>query len=667
MSTKSPDELAVDTLRALAMDAVEAANSGHPGAPLGLAPLGWTIFSRLRKHDPSHPEWMDRDRFVLSAGHASMLQYGLLHLAGYDLPLDELKRFRQWGSKTPGHPEYGHTPGVETTTGPLGQGFATSVGMAMAEQHLAARFNRPEHALFDHHTWVIASDGDLMEGVSAEAASLAGHLGLGKLIVFWDDNRITIDGSTEIAFTEDVLKRFEAYGWHTLEVEDGNRLEALEAAGRAAMKETARPSLVRVRTVIGYPAPKKQGTSSAHGSPLGAAEVAATKQAMGWPNEAFVVPTEMDRVRESLRMRGADAYAAWEKALGAYEAAHPALASELKDVLAGRLPKDWESKLPSFPADAKGMATRKASGAVLAALSDAVPNLVGGSADLAGSNNSYQKGKGDFPVHGGGTIPRNVHWGIREHAMASAVNGLALHGGVVPYAATFLVFSDYMRPAIRLAALMNVPARYIFTHDSIGLGEDGPTHQPVEHLAALRAIPGMTVIRPGDANEVAEGWRAMLTQRGPVALVLTRQDLPTYDRTAYGKAEGLHRGAYVFAEATGGAPKAILLATGSELSIAVRARETLEQGGVPTRVVSVPCFEFFAAQDQAYRDSVLQPSVRVRVAIEAGIRMGWERWVGDGGAYVTLDRFGASAPFEVLYKELGITAEAAVARVRELV
>jgi transketolase len=663
---KPLDALAVDTIRALSMDGVEAANSGHPGAPLGLAPLGWTIFSRLRKHDPANPEWFDRDRFVLSAGHASMLQYSLLHLCGYDLPMEELKRFRQWGSKTPGHPEYGHTPGVETTTGPLGQGFATAVGMAMAEKHLAKRFNRPGHTVVDHFTWVIASDGDLMEGVSAEAASLAGHLKLGKLVVFWDDNHITIDGGTEIAFTEDVLKRFEAYGWHTLSVDDGNNLESIEAAGRAAMKETVRPTLVRVRTVIGYPSPKKQGTSSAHGSPLGAAEVLATKQVMGWPDEKFLVPNEMKSVRDSIRMRGADAFGAWTEMKKRYAGEHAAAAADLEDAIAGRLAAGWEQKVPSFPADAKGMATRKASGAVVAALAEVLPGFVGGSADLAGSNNSYQKGKGDFGGADESAVPRNVHWGIREHAMAAAVNGLALHGGVVPYGATFLVFSDYMRPALRLAALMGAPARHIFTHDSIGLGEDGPTHQPIEHLAALRAIPGFTVLRPADANEVAYAWKAMLDCKGPAAIVLTRQDLPTVDRTTHGAAEGVLRGGYVLAEATGGAPKAILVSTGSEVTIALAARTKLEAEGVPTRVVSLPSFELFAAQDSAYRESVLPRSVRARVAIEAGVRQGWERWVGAEGGFVTLERFGASAPFEVLYEKLGITAEAAVREAKRL-
>jgi transketolase len=658
------DQLAIDTVRTLSMDAVQAANSGHPGTPMALAPLGWTIFARHLVHDPKHPDWPDRDRFVLSCGHASMLQYSLLHLAGYDLSLDEIRRFRQWGSLTPGHPEARHTPGVETTTGPLGQGFANAVGMAMAERHLAKRFNRDGHALFDHRTWVFASDGDIMEGVAAEAASLAGHLRLNKLVVFYDDNRITIDGRTELTFSEDVEKRFEAYGWNTLSVEDGNDVAALEAAAAQA-KESDRPTLVRVRTVIAWPAPNMRDTSAAHGAPLGEEEIAATKKLMGWPDEKFRVPTDLRRATDGILARGAEAYASWQTRLAAYREAHPALAKELDDALAARLPVGWDAEMPDFAADAKGLATRKASGQIIAAIAPKLGGLVGGSADLAGSNNTVQKGLPEFQDHETDGPPRNVHWGIREHAMGSCINGMALHGGVIPYGATFLVFSDYMRPAIRLACLMNIPTRYVFTHDSIGLGEDGPTHQPVEQIAALRAIPNMTVLRPADANEVRELWRVMLERRGPAALVLTRQNVPTLDRGTHASAAGAGRGAYVLADASAD-PAVVLIGTGSEVHVALAARDQLEKDGVPTRVVSMPSWELFAEQDAAYRDSVLPPAVSARVVVEAGVRMGWERWAGARGGYVTLDRFGASAPSDVLYERLGITPAAVVAEARRV-
>ncbi|MBW2461528.1 MAG: transketolase [Deltaproteobacteria bacterium] len=666
------DQLAIDTIRCLSMDAIQAANSGHPGAPLGLAPVGWLIFNALRSHDPAHPEWADRDRFVMSCGHASMLQYSLLHLSGYDLPLDELRAFRQWDSKTPGHPEFGHTAGVDTTTGPLGQGFANAVGMALAERHLAGRFNRPGHEIVDHHTWTIASDGDFMEGISSEAGSLAGHLGLGKLVVFWDDNSITIDGRTDITFTEDVVARFDAFGWHTQSVDDGNDLIALGRAAEAA-KNDPRPSLIRVKTIIGWPAPNKQNTSKAHGSPLGPEEITATKKLMGWPDESFRVPSDLGVVTDGIKARGQAGYAAWQEKFAAYRSDHPELAAAFEEAMAGKLPSGWDRGVTPFEADAKGMATRKSSGAVIAAISQTLGNLVGGSADLAASNLSYQKGFADF---GGPAVeqgpgaeagPRNVHWGIREHAMASACNGMALHGGVIPYGATFLVFSDYMRPAIRLAALMQIPVRYLFTHDSIGVGEDGPTHQPVEHLAALRTIPGMTTIRPGDANEVIEAWKAMLGRPGPVALVLTRQSMPTVDRTVMSSAEGVHRGAYVLSEAAGdGDPEVILIGTGSEVSIALAAQKDLAADGVRARVVSMPSWELFAEEDRAYRDSVLPPAVSARVVVEAGIRMGWERWVGSEGGFVTLEHYGASAPATVLYEKFGLTAEAMVAEAKRL-
>ncbi|MFW6049891.1 MAG: transketolase [Myxococcota bacterium] len=647
------DALAVNTIRGLSMDAVQAAKSGHPGTPMALAPLGWVLFSRVRRHDPAHPEWPDRDRFVLSCGHASMLHYALLHLAGYDLSLDDIKAFRQWESRTPGHPEVHHTPGVETTTGPLGQGIGNAVGMAMAERHLAARFNRPDHTLFDHHVWVIASDGDLMEGVSSEAASLAGHLELGKLVVFWDDNKITIDGRTDLAFSEDVLRRYEAYGWHVQSVEDGNDMAALERAAEAARSEP-RPSLIRVRTIIGFPAPNKQDTAAAHGAPLGDEEVAAAKKAMGWPAGLFHVPAELEKAAEQMRSRGAGWFEEWAAKVDAYRRAHPEEARELDRVLAGELPEGWDRDLPEFEADPKGMPTRKASGKVLAALAPRLPELCGGSADLTGSNNVELPGAATFVGAGEGEVPRAVHWGVREHAMGAAVNGMALHGGVIPFGATFLIFSDYMRPSLRLAALMGVPTRYVFTHDSIGLGEDGPTHQPIEQLASLRAIPGLTVLRPTDANEVRECWKLALERRGPAALVLSRQNVPVIDRARYASASYARRGAYILADAENEV-EVILLATGSEVAVALEARDLLEAEEIGTRVVSMPSWELFEEQDEGYRKRVLPPSVSARVAVEAGVRMGWDRWVGPRGSFVTLERFGASAPAPVMYEKLGVT------------
>jgi len=658
------DELAIKTIRGLSMDAVQAADSGHPGTPMALAPLGWTLFSELRRHDPAHPDWPDRDRFVLSCGHASMLQYALLHLTGYAVSLDDIRNFRQWGSITPGHPEFHVTPGVETTTGPLGQGVGNAVGMAMAEKHLAARFNRPGHELFDHRTWVIASDGDLMEGVASEAASIAGHLKLGKLVLFWDDNGITIDGSTALSFSEDVLARFASYGWHTQSVEDGEDVAALIRSARAATADD-RPSFIRVRTVIGYPAPNRSNTSAAHGAPLGADEVIATKQLMEWPTEPFFVPEELAAAAEMIRERGAKSYDAWRGRLAAYRSEHPETARELDAALAGELPKGWDSDLPSFDPDPKGIATRKASGVVLNALATKIGGLVGGSADLAGSNNTHMKGLSSFLPAAEG-IPRNVDWGIREHGMAAALNGMALHGGVIPFGATFLVFSDYMRPAVRLAALMKLPTRYIYTHDSIGLGEDGPTHQPVEHLAALRAIPNLAVFRPADANEVRECWKAALAWNGPAALVLTRQNVPVLDRTAFANPEKCARGAYTLREAGGGGPDVILVATGSEVQIALDAADVLEQEGAAVRVVSMPCWELFDQQDQAYQHDVLSPGIAAKVVVEAGVRQGWDRWVGNDAAFVTIDRFGASAPYQELYRKYGITVDGVVAEARRL-
>lgn len=663
MSVSSPTDLrAIDTIRTLSMDAVQKANSGHPGTPMALAPLGWLIFNRLRRHDPAHPWWPDRDRFVLSCGHASMLQYALLHLTGYDLSLDEIRNFRQWESLTPGHPEAFHTPGVETTTGPLGQGFGNAVGMAMAERHLAERFNTDGHQIVDHCVWVIVSDGDLMEGIHAESASLAGHLKLGKLIVFWDDNSITIDGRTDLSFSEDTCKRFESYGWHVQSVEDPNDLDVLEKAAQAA-KQDDRPSFIRVKTIIGYPSPGKQDTSAAHGAPLGVEEIERTKEALGWPTEAhFEVPEDVSQLADHARNRGREQWQEWESRLMAYRSAHPELGAELDRVLEGGLPDGWDRDLPTFEPDPKGVATRKASGEVLTALAERLPEMVGGSADLAGSNNSYLKGEADFRAEPNETPSRNVHWGIREHAMASACNGMALHRGVRPYAATFLIFSDYMRPAIRLAALMKQPVRYVFTHDSIGLGEDGPTHQPIEHLAALRAIPGMTLIRPADANETREAWIAATRREGPVALSLTRQALPTLDRTEYSSAEGLHRGAYVLSDADDA--QLVLVATGSEVALALEAQKRLAQDGVKARVVSMPCWELFGEQDAAYQREVL-PRGLAYVVVEAGTRFGWERWVGADAGFVTIEHFGASAPAGILFEKFGFSAENIVRVARE--
>jgi len=657
------DELAIKTIRGLSMDAVQAASSGHPGTPMALAPLGWALFSDLRRHDPTDPDWPDRDRFVLSCGHASMLQYSLLHLSGYAVSLDDIRNFRQWGSLTPGHPESHMTPGVETTTGPLGQGIGNAVGMAMAERHLAARFNKPGHEIVDHRTWVIASDGDMMEGVASEAASLAGHLRLGKLVVFWDDNRITIDGSTDLSFSEDVLKRFESYEWHTESVEDGEDLGALKRAAEAAIADD-RPSFIRVRTIIGYPSPNKSDSSAAHGAPLGEDEIIATKQLMEWPTELFFVPDELATAAEAIRERGAKSRSDWQGRLDVYRGEFPEDARAFDEAMGGELPPAWDDDLPVFEADPKGLATRKASGQVLNVLASHLGGLVGGSADLAGSNNSHLKGHPSFLADAGG-VPRNVDWGIREHTMGSALNGMALHGGVIPFGATFLIFSDYMRPAIRLAAVMGLHTRYIFTHDSIGLGEDGPTHQPVEHLAALRAIPGLAVFRPADANEVRECWKAAIEWDGPAALALTRQGVPTLDRNTLASAAKAKRGAYILREAGGGGPDVILVATGSEVSIALEAAEVLEAEGASVRVVSMPCWELFAQEDEDYQREVL-PKETPKVVVEAGIRQGWDRWVGNDAAFVTVEKFGASAPYQVLYEKYGITAENVVAEAQRL-
>jgi len=665
MATTAPtsttsEQLAIDTIRTLAMDAVQHAGNGHPGMPMGMAPVGYLLFAEAMRHNPRDPQWPDRDRFVLSAGHGSMLIYALLHLSGYDVSLDDLRAFRQWGSKTPGHPEVHHTPGVETTTGPLGQGFANAVGMALAERFLRERYGAEVQ---NHRVYGICSDGDLMEGVSAEAASLAGHLGLGHLIFLYDHNHISIDGRTSLTFDgEDVNRRFDAYGWQTLDVEDANDLDALRAAIRAAEADTARPSLIRVRSTIGYPAPHKQGTPGAHGAALGEEEVRATKQVLGWdPDRQFVVP---DGVYETFGAvaRGAEAQAAWQERFEAWRAADPERAREWDLAWAGKPLPGLDAALPSWdPADAPSLATRAASGATIQAVAPLLPTWVGGSADL---NESVKTGiEADGP-YSREQATRNVFWGIREHAMGAAVNGLALHGGIVkPYGATFLQFADYMRPAIRLSALMDLPALWVFSHDSVALGEDGPTHQPVEHLAALRAIPNLTVIRPSDANETAEAWRVALEQvSGPVALILTRQGVPTLDRAALGSAQGLARGAYVLAEAGDGDAAATIVATGSEVGVALAARDQLAADGIATRVVAMPSWELFAAQERSYRDGVLPPG-QPKVAVEAGISQGWERWV-DG--VVSIERFGASAPGPRVLEEYGITPAAVAAKVREL-
>jgi len=661
----SLDLLCINTVRTLAMDAVQQANSGHPGTPMALAPVAYVLWQRHLRYNPANPAWAGRDRFVLSCGHACMLLYAALYLTGYDVSLDDIKQFRQWGSKTPGHSEYGHTPGVEVTTGPLGQGVGNAVGLALAEAHLAAIFNRPGHAVIDHHTYFLCSDGDLMEGVSHEACSFAGHLKLGKLIGIYDDNHITIDGKTELTFSDDTARRFEGYGWHVERVADGNDLGALDAALAAARRASDRPSLVIVRTHIGYGSPHKQDTASAHGAPLGEEEVKLTKQNLGWPSlEPFHVPEEALAHWRRAQERGTRLEAEWQQKYAAYRKTHPDLAAELERRLAGRLADGWDADLPAFtPKDAQ--ATRAASGKVLAAVAPKLPELIGGSADLAESTNVVFHNGGDLEAGSWGA--RNLHFGVREHGMGAVMNGLALHGGIRPVGSTFLIFSEYMRPPIRLAALGRIPALYVFTHDSIGLGEDGPTHQPIEQLASLRAIPNVTVIRPGDATEVVEAWRAALSHRdGPVALVLTRQKVAVIDRSKYAPASGVRQGGYVLADAQPGEPRVILIGTGSEMELVLGAYEKLAGEGVAVRAVSMPCMEFFARQPQAYRDEVLPPAVRARVAVEAAVPQPWYRWVGDRGVVLGLERFGASAPYQRIYQELGLTVDNVVRRAKEL-
>ncbi len=664
--SKALDELCVNTIRTLSMDAVERASSGHPGTPMALAPLCYVLWTRHLRYDPAQPDWLDRDRFVLSCGHASMLLYSLLYLTGYDVSLDELKDFRQWGSRTPGHPEHGLTPGIETTTGPLGQGFGNAVGMAIAQAHLAEEFNRPGYDVVDHWIYFLASDGDIMEGVSHEVASIAGHLRLGRLVGFYDDNRITIDGETSLTLSDDTAMRFESYGWHVQRLEDGNDLEAIDRAIHAAKAVPDRPSLIIVRTHIAYGSPNKQDTAAAHGAPLGEDEVRLTKERLGWDyGEPFSVPQEALTEWRRSGERGAELHAAWQRVLDAYTAEYSDLAGEFGRRSSGQLPPDWEETLPILSADSDSMPTRTASGKVLDAIAPKLPELLGGSADLAGSNKTLIVG--GKPLSHENRAGRNIFFGVREHGMGAVMNGIALHGGFIPYGGTFLIFSDYMRPPMRLAAMMGIKTIYVFTHDSVGLGEDGPTHQPIEMLASLRAVPNLTVIRPADAAETVEAWRAAIKHRGgPVVLSLTRQNLPLLDRRTLAPAEGLARGGYVLSEARGGRPDAVLMATGSEVGVVLEAQQKLETEGVAARVVSMPCVEFFARQTESYRNEVLPPEIKTRVAVEAAHPITWYRWVGDGGAVIGLERFGASAPYRRLFEELGITSDAVVECVRRL-
>jgi len=658
------DQLSINTIRTLAMDAVQKANSGHPGMPMGMAAAAYVLWTRFLRHNPKNPRWPNRDRFVLSAGHGSMLLYSLLHLTGYDeFTLDQLKNFRQWGSLTPGHPESELAESIETTTGPLGQGFANGVGMAIGAEYLAAYFNRPGHDVFDYHIYAICSDGDLMEGVASEAASLAGHLRLGRLIYLYDDNGISIDGSTSLAFTENPSERFKAYGWHVQEI-DGNDLAAVDAAIRAAQADP-RPSLIRTKTTIGYGSPNKAGTAKAHGEPLGVEEVKLTKKNLGWPyEEPFYVPEEaLANFRQAVD-KGWRLEAEWEEKFAAYEKAHLELARQWREWSSGKLPKGWQERMPHFPPD-KQMATREASGKALNAFAAALPMLLGGSADLRPSNNTFLEGMGEFSAEN--RAGRNFHFGVREHAMGSVMNGMALTRPLIPYGGTFLIFYDYMRPAVRLAAMMGLQVIYVYTHDSIGLGEDGPTHQPIEHLAGLRSVPNLTMIRPADANETAVAWRVALENwHGPTALTLTRQKLPVFDRAKFASAEGLTRGAYVMSDPEGGRIDVILIATGSEVSVAVEAQAQLAGQGISARVVSMPSWELFEQQPREYRDQVLPPAVTARLAIEAGVAQGWSKYVGERGDVISMERYGASAPYQILMEKFGFTAANVVTRVRAL-
>ncbi|MBW2195095.1 MAG: transketolase [Deltaproteobacteria bacterium] len=657
------DQLCINTIRMLAVDAVEKARSGHPGMPMEAADIGYILWTRFLKHNPGNPDWPNRDRFVLSAGHGSMLLYALLHLTGYEVSLDDIRQFRQWKSKTPGHPEYGQTPGVETTTGPLGQGFSNAVGMAIANEYLAEYFNRPDYSIVDYFIYGLAGDGDMMEGITSEAASLAGHLGLGRLIFIYLDNRITIEGNTELTFTEDVAKRFSAYGWHVEKV-DGYDLSEIVSALDKGKEEAKRPSLIIARTHIGFGSPNKQDTASAHGEPLGAEEVRLLRERLAWPETLFHVPDKaLTHFRDAL-VRGRESEADWLNVFQAYAKEYPDLAAEWKDFHNGKLPTGWQDTLPAFKPNEGPIATRSASGKVLEAVAPKMPALLGGSADLAPSTKTFVKGLGVIKQDPCG---RNIHFGIREHAMGGVLNGMALSQALVPYGATFLVFSDYMRPAIRLAALMHLQVIYVFTHDSVAVGEDGPTHQPVEHVAALRIIPGLVVLRPADANETAYAWKLALDRKeGPTALVLTRQKLPVIDRTRFASPDGLLRGAYVLADPPEGEPEILLLASGSEVPVALGAYEKLSQEGIAVRVVSMPSWEVFEAQDETYRNEVLPTSIRARVAIEAGTPLGWERYVGSRGKVIGIDHFGASAPGGLLLEKFGFTTDNVIGIAKEV-
>ena len=661
----SLDDRCINAIRVLTMDAVQKADSGHPGTPMALAPLAYVLWTRHLRYNPANPEWLNRDRFVLSAGHASMLLYSVLYLTGYELTLDDLKQFRQWESKTPGHPEYSYTPGVETTTGPLGQGIGNSVGMAIAEAHLATTFNRAGADIIDHDTYFIASDGDIMEGVSHEVSSYAGHLKLGKLLGFYDDNHITIEGDTNLTFSDDTAKRFEAYHWHVQRVDDANDLDAIDLAIVAAKKIRDKPSLIIVRSHIGYGSPNKVDTAEAHGSPLGADEIALTKAALGLSStEPFHVAPEALEHWRTMSVRGGELETDWQKKYDAWKLANAGDALELERRMRGELLDGWEELIPDFTAENGNIASRAASGMVLNAIAPKIPELIGGSADLASSTNTIVKGAPSISADD--YSGRNFHFGIREHGMGSVMNGMAVHGGVIPYGATFLIFSDYMRPTLRLAAFMKQHVIYVYTHDSIGLGEDGPTHQPIEHLSSLRAIPGFTVIRPADATETAEAWRAALKHKGPVALVLTRQKLGFIDRTKFSPASGVAHGAYVLADSPGGAPQVVLMSSGSEVALIIEARQKLEAEGIRARAVSMPSHELFAAQSQEYRDSVLPVGVK-RVSIEASQPMSWYRWVGTDGVVMGIDRFGSSAPYKELYENLGLTVSKIVEAAKTLV
>lgn len=668
VTKKSIDQLSIDTIRTLAIDSIEKANSGHPGMPMGAAPMGYHLFAKTMNHNPSNPTWINRDRFVLSAGHGSMLLYSLLHLSGYGLPIEELQNFRQWGSLTPGHPEYGHTAGVDATTGPLGQGVAMAVGMAMAEAHLGATYNKQDLNIIDHFTFAICGDGDLMEGVASEAASLAAHLKLGKLVVLYDSNDISLDGELNLSFSENVQGRFEAYGWQVLRVEDGNDLNALAQAVSAAQAELGKPTLIEVKTTIGYGSPNKGGKGGhlgTHGSPLGADETVLTKQFYGWENDVFYVPAEVQAHFADVKSRGEQANAAWDALFATYKSAHPALAAQFETAIGGNLPEGWDNDLPAYtPAD-KALSTRVASGNALNGLAKNIPNLIGGSADLESSTMTHLKG---LPVFKPGSYEgRNVYFGVREFAMAAAVNGMSLHGGVKPYGATFFVFTDYLRPAVRLSALMKLPVVYVLTHDSIAVGEDGPTHEPIEQLASLRIIPQLTVIRPADANETSSAWAYALSNADqPIALVLTRQNLPVLEGTNEHSREGIAKGAYVVSEAANGKPQAQIIATGSEVQLAVASQKALAAEGIDVRVISMPSFDLFERQPKAYKDSVLLPDVKARLAIEMASPFGWERYVGDQGAVLGIDKFGASAKGDRVIAEYGFTVENVVSKVKAL-